>query len=87
MYLGYKSIHALRSWLDGYWYAKQEAGIPYTADEERFAGLHDFVSKKYSWHDTGAWNLKIAHFHGDEASAFDEFFRILQEFRTLQECL
>ena len=80
MYLGHKSLAVLWSWLHGYDYAKLELRVARSAKEE-FRALDAFVCEKYRWHDVGGWAAKIAYHHGDDADAFDKFFKLLDEFQ------
>jgi hypothetical protein len=82
LYLGHRSLVAFRSWLDGYHYAKSEAGVGRSAEEEEFADFDSFVCRKYRWHDVGGWAAKIAYYHRDDGTALDKFFELLDEFRA-----
>ncbi|GAA3583388.1 hypothetical protein GCM10022198_03260 [Klugiella xanthotipulae] len=79
-YLGNRSLHDLRVWLDGYRYARAQMGVN-TPEEEEFTHFDTFVQNKYSWHDTSGFEAKIAYYHRDPSRAFDEFFTLLDEFR------
>ena len=82
MYIGRKSLRDFKAWLDGYWCARMQAGVPPLADEDEFEGFDSFVCDKFRWHDTGGWAAKIAYYERDDASALDEFFKLLDEFRA-----
>ena len=70
------------AWLHGYDYAKLESRVARSAEEEDFDAFGDFLCDKYDGHDVGGWAATIAYYHGDDASAFDEFFKLLDEFRA-----
>jgi hypothetical protein len=81
LYLGRKSLKDLHSWLGGYGYARFQSGRECTADEQEFADFDEFVCRKYDWFDVGGWSAKIAYYNRDDAMAFDEFFKLLDQFR------
>ncbi|MEP7342039.1 MAG: hypothetical protein ABI977_30185 [Acidobacteriota bacterium] len=81
LYLGRNSILAFDAWLQGYWYAQGEFGIPLTEEEIEFRGFDDFIRQKYDWDDEGGWAAKIQYYYRDDARALDEFFKLLDEFR------
>jgi hypothetical protein len=81
MYIGRKSLRDFRAWLDGFQFGRVQAGVEPLPDEAEFEGFDAFVCNKYRWHDVGGWAAKIAYYHRDDADAFDEFFRLLDEFR------
>jgi hypothetical protein len=85
MLLGQKSLRVLDAWLHGYRYAKMEAGSPLSAEEDEFRQFDAFVCEKYRWLDTGGWVAKVAYCHRDDADAFDEFFKLLDEFRAAKQ--
>jgi hypothetical protein len=82
MYLGYTSLRTFRAWLDGFRFARHQAGLPLLEGEAEFDGFDAFVSDKFDWHDTGGWAAKIAYYHRDDAEALDEFFKLLNEYRA-----
>lgn len=81
MYLGRSSLHDLFIWLVGYSMGRMEAGIVPSDEEREFEEFDAFVQEKYDWHDVGGWAAKIAYYHREDASALDEFFKLLDEFR------
>lgn len=82
MYIGRKSLRDFNAWLNGYTYARLEAGSAPLPDEAQFEGFDAFVCDKYDWHDVGGWAAKIAYYHRDDANALDEFFRLVDEYRA-----
>jgi hypothetical protein len=81
MYLGRKSVNDLHIWLQGYFYAKIESGIPLSAQEKEFKEFNKFIQEKYDWHDVGSWAAKIAYYNRSEETAFEKFFELLDEFK------
>lgn len=82
MYIGVKSLKRLYMWLQGFYFGRTHAGAATLPDEVEFAHFDDFVCEHYGWRDCGGWAAKIAYYHRDDADAFDEFFRLLDEFRN-----
>jgi hypothetical protein len=82
MYIGQKSLRDFRAWLVGYRFARMQAGVPPLPDEVEFEGFDAFVCDKYRWHDVGGWAAKIAYYYRDDALAWDEFFKLVDEFRA-----
>lgn len=81
MYLGRKSLHDLYVWLAGYGIGRMQAGLAPSDEEREFGEFDAFVQDKYDWHDVGGWAAKIAYYHREDASALDEFYKLLDEFR------
>jgi hypothetical protein len=75
------SLECLRSWILGYQSAKREAGAPSAADEKEFESFDYFVCQHYNRYDNVGWAAKIAYYHWDDVGAFNEFFKLLDEFR------
>ena len=82
MYLGRKSLRDLASWLHGYRHALFAHGLLADGMEDWFHSFDEFVQDRYDWHDVGGWAGKIAYRYWDDDAAFDEFFRLLDEFRA-----
>ena len=85
MFIGRKSVRDLRIWLEGYSFARGQAGLPLLPDEGEFDGFDDFVCKKYGWQDVGGWAAKIAYYYRDDGHALDEFFKLLDEYRAAKQ--
>ena len=81
MYLGRKSLAVLWSWLHGYDYAKLELRVARSAEEEEFEGVRCLRVREVPLARCRRWVAKIAYHHGDDADAFDKFFKLLDEFR------
>jgi hypothetical protein len=82
MYIGRKSLRDFWVWLWGYRFARLHMKVAPLPDESEFERFDFFVCEKYRWHDVGGWAAKIAYYHRDDADAFDEFFKLLDEFRA-----
>jgi hypothetical protein len=80
-YVGRKSLCHLYTWLCGLRFARWQLKAPPLPGEGEFAGFDWFLCEKYRRHDTVGWAAKIAYYHQDDADAFDEFFRLLDEYR------
>lgn len=83
--LGRKSLQAFRAWLHGYTFARLQAGLPPLPDDGEFDGFHAFVCDKYRWHDVGGWAAKIAYYYRDDDRALDEFFKLVDEYRSAKQ--
>lgn len=82
-----KSLECLRAWLEGYDAAKQEAGLPQSAEEKEFEGFDYFVCARYNRFDNAGWSAKIAYYNQDDLQALDVFFKLLDEFRQTRHDL
>ena len=83
MYLGRKSLHDLRSWLDGFQYAifiNDGTALKMDVDLSAF---DTFIQDHYDWHDVGGWSAKIMYYNRIDTEAFDEFFKLYDEFRLI----
>ena len=81
-YVGRKSLQHLHTWLWGFQFARMQVKATPLPGEDEFAGFDFFLCEKYTRHDTVGWAAKIAYYHHDDADAFDEFYRLLDEFRA-----
>ncbi|AFZ28097.1 hypothetical protein Cylst_6129 [Cylindrospermum stagnale PCC 7417] len=87
MYLGTSSITRLYMLLKGYDYARREAGVTLTDQEQDFLQFQEWVQARFDIHSPQSWD-KIILFHSiDEQEALKDFFELLDEFlsRKLQE--
>jgi hypothetical protein len=82
VYIGRKSLQVFSAWLEGYRFARTQAGLPPLPDKGEFDGFDAFVCAKYRWHDVGGWAAKIAYFYRDDTVALDQFFVLLDEYRA-----
>jgi hypothetical protein len=85
LFIGRKSLGDFSAWLDGYWFARMQGGLPPLPDEAEFDGFDAFVCAKYRWRDAGGWAAKIAYYYRDDALALDEFFKLVDEFRAAKQ--
>ncbi|MEH2280886.1 MAG: hypothetical protein V7K90_06010 [Nostoc sp.] len=82
MYLGQRSLTALRSFLDGYFFAIGKNGILIEEENPPFSQFHDWVARYYKWNEsTAGWKNIILREVGDEAKACDVFFELLELFK------
>jgi Trp operon repressor len=80
MYLGRNSIFSLQAFLDGYYFARREIGLPLTAQESEFQEFLQWIRKKFNV-ETGQLWASILLFHcADERSAVERFFSLFDEF-------
>ncbi|AFZ28096.1 hypothetical protein Cylst_6128 [Cylindrospermum stagnale PCC 7417] len=84
MYLGTSSITRLYMLLKGYDYARREAGVTLTAQEQDFLQFQEWVQARFDIHSPQSWD-KIILFHSiDEQEALKDFFKLLDEFLNRQ---
>jgi hypothetical protein len=82
MYLGQRSLTALRSFIDGYYFALRENNILVEEEIPPFWQFHDWVARYYKWYEsTAGWKNIILKEVGDEAKACDVFFELLELFK------
>ena len=83
MYFGRKSLSDLTVWRLGYSLARDDAKLKPSEEEAELGDEFDaFVSKKYRLpHESRNWQAKIVYMVWTDENAFDEFFRLLDEFR------
>jgi Trp operon repressor len=80
MYLGRNSIFSLQAFLDGYYFARRELGLPLTAQESEFQEFLQWIRKRFNV-ETGQLWASILLFHcADERSAVERFFSLFEEF-------
>ena len=83
MYISGRSINYLRVFLDGYLLA--------ASDEQRDAiggeltAFRDWLAAKHSIKSNQSWNQIVLFFSTDEMVALDEFFRLYEKFRNLEQ--
>mgnify|MGYP000446636605 CR=1 FL=1 len=49
MYLGRHSIFSLQAFLDGYYFARRELGVPLTKQEAEFQDFLQWLRQKFRW--------------------------------------
>lgn len=80
MYLGRHSIFSLQAFLDGYYFARRELGIPLTKQEAEFQEFLQWLRQKFQV-ETGQLWASILLFHSaDERNAVERFFDLFEEF-------
>ncbi|MCL1467642.1 hypothetical protein [Argonema galeatum] len=80
MYLGRHSIFSLQAFLDGYYFARRELGVPLTKQEAEFQEFLQWLRQKFQV-ETGQLWASILLFHAtDERSAVERFFSLFEEF-------
>lgn len=80
MYLGRYSIFNLQAFLDGYYFARREIGVPLTEEEAEFQEFLKWIRDRFNI-ETGQLWASILLFHSaDEKSAVDSFFSLFEEF-------
>ncbi|MBQ2675973.1 MAG: hypothetical protein IJF54_01040 [Clostridia bacterium] len=79
VYFGCKSLDSLATFLSGYMCRVHET----TSDSgEALPGFQEFVQEKYGIQSSQHWSQIIRFFSATEESAFDEFFKLLDEYYT-----
>ncbi len=81
MYLGKVTIANLRTFIAGYSFARRQMQIPQTAQEQEFSGFQTWIQQKYNVAYNQTWDQIILFFSKDENTAFEEFFKLFDEFR------
>jgi len=85
MYLGRHSIFSLQAFLDGYYFARRELGIPLTQQEAEFQEFLQWLRQKFQV-ETGQLWASILLFHSaDERSAVERFFSLFEEFANREK--
>ena len=81
MYIGSNSLNNLFMFLAGYKTAKLELGIsPTTADLEFDREFQPWLQKRFQVQTVNSWAEIIRGQHKDEKEAFEDFFKLLDEF-------
>jgi hypothetical protein len=83
MFIGDKKITALRSFIDGYFYATWTNDIE-VDDKIGFDDFNDWVAIQFKWKEsTAGWNrIILEECNGDEKLAVDKFFELYDRFKT-----
>jgi hypothetical protein len=80
MYLGKNSIFSLQAFLDGYYFARREMGIPLTEQESEFQTFLQWIREKFNVETGQLWSSIILFHSADEKSAVERFFNLFEEF-------
>lgn len=87
IYIGKNSIFNLQAFLDGYYFARREVGIPLTEQEREFQTFLQWIRERFKV-ETGQLWASIILFHcADERSAVDRFFSLFEEFLNQEKNL
>ena len=82
LYLGSPSVTALRHFLVGYKFARQEMGI--APNELELDFLHEFqpwLQRYFQIKTSNPWDKILLFKYVDEQTAFSRFFKLLEAFR------
>ncbi|NJP09991.1 MAG: hypothetical protein HC866_11350 [Leptolyngbyaceae cyanobacterium RU_5_1] len=80
MYLGRHSIFSLQAFLDGYYYARREASIPLTEQEQEFQQFLQWIRVRFKVETGQPWASIILFHTADEKDAVERFFNLFEEF-------
>ncbi|MCC3405758.1 MAG: hypothetical protein JGK17_09230 [Microcoleus sp. PH2017_10_PVI_O_A] len=84
LYIGTASVTALRQFLVGYKFARQEMGIMPTEEEELdfYQEFQPWLQVHFSIQTANSWDTIILFKCADGKAAFASFFRLLEQFRN-----
>lgn len=77
MYLGGRSLSCLKSFIDGWMYARGGA----SEDLQVFDGFQRWVQQRFGINTSQSWAKIILFFSQDDSDALDSFFRLFNEYR------
>lgn len=80
MYLGRHSVFSLQAYLDGYYYARRELGVPLTEQESEFQEFLKWIRERFNVETGQLWSSILLFHSADERSAIDRFFNLFEEF-------
>lgn len=82
LYLGTASITALRHFLVGYKFARQEMGLlPTDAELDFYQEFQPWLQRRFHLQMVNSWDRILLFKFVDEKIAFIHFFSLLEEFR------
>jgi hypothetical protein len=82
LYIGTASITALRHFLVGYKFARQEIGIlPGDAELDFYQEFQPWLQNRFHLQTINSWDKILLFKFLDEKTAFANFFLLLEEFR------
>lgn len=83
MYFGDKDILALKSFIDGYFYATWTNDIE-VDDKVMFGDFHEWVARQFKWKEsTAGWaRIILSECNGDGKLAVDKFFELYDIFKA-----
>jgi hypothetical protein len=80
MYLGRHSIFSLQAFLDGYYFARRELGVPLTTQESEFQEFLQWIRQRFQVETGQLWASILLFNSADEGKAVDRFFSLFEEF-------
>lgn len=88
MYIGSSSLNNLFMFLAGYKTAKLELGIsPTTAELEFYREFQPWLQKRFQVQTVNSWADIIRGKNQDEQEAFEDFFKLIDEFLAQKKAL
>ena len=82
LYIGRASVTALRYFLVGYIFARQEMGIlPAESESDFYREFQPWLQRYFHLQTTRGWEKILLFKYTDEATAFHQFFELLEIFR------
>ncbi|MEN8447631.1 MAG: hypothetical protein ABG776_21750 [Cyanobacteria bacterium J06555_13] len=86
LYLGTPSVTALRHFLVGYKFARQELNImPTEAELDFYREFQPWLQRHFQFQTTNAWDKILLFKYLDETTAFSNFFKLLDLFRQREK--
>ena len=85
MYLGQADLTHLGAFLAGYFFARRQAGIPETQQEQQFSEFQAWIEQKFKVNYSQPWEKIIRFFSPDETTSLQQFFILFHEFTEFQE--
>ena len=81
MYIGTHSLVRLRAFVDGCFFMAREHELE-TSEQPKFDDFHDWTAKRFGWSEsTAGWcEIIVQECGGDEGSALDRFFELIDEY-------
>jgi ABC-type glycerol-3-phosphate transport system substrate-binding protein len=80
LYLGRRSLIALKAFLIGYSHARQELGIELTEAENEFEEFKKWVQGLGNLKSDKSWDKIILLYSSDDVKALEKFFRLYKNF-------
>ncbi|MUH00867.1 hypothetical protein F7734_54810 [Scytonema sp. UIC 10036] len=88
MYIGRASVTVLFDFLVGYKTARRELGIELTNEDADFCEhFHEFVERKHHLRTSNSWAKIIMLYCHHEKDGFDNFYKLLDEFKNRDKSL
>jgi hypothetical protein len=85
MYLGEPSICHLRTFLAGYFFARQQMGKVETDQEKHFSNFQVWIQQKFKITSSQSWDKIILFYSQDEHKALEQFFDLFTEFSAIDQ--